>query len=190
MSLEAAEKSSKNWKSYVTNVCFSVGVRIAGAGSAESTISSTSRLAMHLLSTYSASSVTTRMKSYLNWVYNHYRLACRSVKMHTYEILPGISLINSRSGVRSLCTHFSASKPFFSSLSIASAVALCILGRNSNGVSITYTQIQWYTCMHLIQHGVATWLLVSEPDPQKIWIGGLGDRLGWMCTVCPEYRKY
>ena len=42
--------------------------------------------------------------------------------------------------------------------------------------------------MHLIQHGVATWLLVSEPDPQKIWKGGLGDRLGWKCIVSLEYR--
>ena len=31
--------------------------------------------------------------------------------------------------------------------------------------------------------------LVSEPDPQKNRKEGLGNRLGWKCTVCPECRR-
>ena len=30
--------------------------------------------------------------------------------------------------------------------------------------------------------------VVSEPDPRKNWKEGLGDRLGWKCTVRPECR--
>ena len=31
--------------------------------------------------------------------------------------------------------------------------------------------------------------LVSEPDPQKNWKEGLGNRLGWKCTVCLECKR-
>jgi len=31
--------------------------------------------------------------------------------------------------------------------------------------------------------------LVSEPDPRKKWKAGVGDSLGWKCTMCLECSR-